>query len=75
MDKTGTRRLVAAIVRTAVEDWKKATRVLSKEPNNKKAKERIKELEEFFQDDWYQILRALAGDSIPVDMLEVLRND
>ena len=75
MTKEGTRRLAIAIVQTAVEDWKKAKRVLSKAPDNKLAKKSIKELEEFFQGDWYQTLRGLAEDVIPVDMLEVLRND
>lgn len=72
LTESGCRHLAIAIVQTAVDDWKKADAICRQMPDNKIAKYDKKEMEEFFQSDWYQTLRAFAEDVIPVDMMEVL---
>ncbi len=73
MDRKGTGLLAAAIVNIAVNDWRKAQEMLQKEPGYVVALETVRETENFFQSDWYQMLREFAPDVIPVDIMEVLK--
>lgn len=75
LTQSGCRHLAIAIVQATVDDWKKANAVCEQIPDNRIAHCEKKELEEFFQSEWYQTLRAFAEDVIPTDMMEVLEND
>ena len=75
MDKSGTKRLVIEIVLQALHDYEKAEAILKRFPNSRRAKERIEEIEEFFESEWFQTLRALAPEIISEHILEDFKND
>ena len=71
-NKRSTALLASAIVNRAVHDWKDAKVMLKKVPTDRKALETIEEIEDFFGSKWYQLLRELAPEVIPKDMMRRL---
>ena len=51
--------LANAIIKQAVKDYEKALKRLARNPNNRKAKKDIEEIESFFTSEWYRILTDL----------------
>lgn len=72
MTKSGTALLATAIVNRAVGDWKDAKAMLEKVPTDEKSLATVEETEAFFRSTWYQDLRELSPDVIPVNMMRRL---
>ena len=51
-----------AIILRAVTDWRKATHWLQKCPESQSAQQVLKECEEFFLSNWFELLTNLDGD-------------
>ena len=75
MDKGGTKRLVTEIVMQALRDYEEATDLLRTYSGNRKAREQKEEIEEFFESEWFQDLRALAPETISERIFEEVKND
>ena len=56
--------LANAIILQAVEDYRKARKVLKKYPDNKEANDMIRDTESFFRSDWYCMLTDIDGDKL-----------
>jgi len=54
--------LANAIVLTAVEDYRKAIKRYSKNPDSKSAKAEVDSLEKFFRSQWYSVLTSVEGE-------------
>lgn len=65
MAKTSQRNLYEnlahAIVLTAVEDYQKALRRYSKNPDSRNTKADVDELERFLSSGWYSVLTSIEG--------------
>ncbi len=64
--------LMYGIVRAAVSDWKKAERMLERDPDNTEAKTLKKDCEDFFTGEEYADYYAYSDGGIPEDMMEAL---
>ena len=64
--------LMYGIIRLAVQDWKKALRMLEKDPDNTEAKSLKKDCEDFFTSDEYADYYAYSDGGIPQNMMEAL---
>ncbi len=73
LNRKGSAMLAAAIVRQALKEWKEAMDVLKKVPEDSKAWDTIRDVEDFFHSEWYRTLRELAPDVIPVNMIKKLK--
>lgn len=65
--------LAEQIVASAVKDWKDAMEILDVIPEDISSWETVLECEDFFRSDWYQTLRELSPDAIPVNMISFLK--
>lgn len=54
--------LANAIVKQAADDYRNARRLLIRMPDACPAKERIQDVERFFQSEWYQLLTSVDGE-------------
>ena len=54
--------LANAIVKQAADDYRNARRLLTRMPDAFQAKERIQDVERFFQSEWYQLLTSVDGE-------------
>lgn len=54
--------LANAIVLSAVEDYRKALRRLSKNPESKSTKADVDSMERFFRSSWYSVLTSVEGE-------------
>ena len=54
--------LANAIVLSAVEDYRKALKKYSRNPDSKSAKAEVDSLERFFRSQWYSILTSVEGE-------------
>ena len=54
--------LANAIVLQAVEDYRKARKVLKKYPDNREANDMIRDTESFFRSDWFGVLTEIDGE-------------
>lgn len=61
MDMVGAERLVQAIVRQAVQDWRNAKRRLRRAPDSLDALHIVADCENFFLSGWFNTLTDLDG--------------
>ena len=54
--------LANAIILQAVEDYRKARKVLKKYPDNREANDMIRDTESFFRSDWFGVLTEIDGE-------------
>lgn len=54
--------LANAIVLSAVEDYRKALKKYSQNPDSKSAKAEVDSLERFFRSQWYSVLTPVEGE-------------
>lgn len=54
--------LANAIVLSAVEDYRKALKKYSRNPDSKSTKAEVDSLERFFRSQWYSILTSVEGE-------------
>ncbi|MBO4394629.1 MAG: hypothetical protein J5800_09835 [Spirochaetales bacterium] len=73
LHRKGCSMLAVGIVRQAIKDWQDAVSYLEKNPGERGVQDQLDDTERFFLSDWYQELRELAPDVIPVNMMEALR--
>lgn len=71
LNSEGLEKLIIAIVKQAVSDWKDAMRVLSKLPDSKSAENRRLECETFFLSQYFYLLTGIDGQT----MLKKLEED
>ncbi len=62
MSVNGMKRLAAAIVECAVNDWNKAEELLKKNPEYMDAQETQREIEHFFGSGWFTLLCEINPD-------------
>ena len=65
--------LAIQVVAVAVKDWEEAMEKLSIVHDDGIAWGTVVECEDFFRSDWYQTLRELAPEEIPVNMISFLK--
>lgn len=56
--------LANAIILQAVKDYRRALRLLSKNPQSCSAAAAAKEMERFFRSDWYATLTSVDGEML-----------
>lgn len=54
--------LANAIILTAVDDYRRALKKYSKNPDSKSAKVEVDSLERFFRSQWYSVLTSVEGE-------------
>ena len=54
--------LANAIILTAVDDYRRALKKYSKNPDSKSAKAEVDSLERFFRSQWYSVLTSVEGE-------------
>lgn len=62
LNRDGAYALAEAIVKTAIKDWKKAMRVLKRNPNSYQADVRRINCETFFLSDYFYLLTGVDGN-------------
>lgn len=73
LHRKGAAMLASAVVRQALKEWMAAMEVLKKVPEDNRAWDTVKEVEDFFRSDWYRTLKELSPDTLPVNMIEKLK--
>lgn len=68
MIDSGYSKLAAAIVGQAIKEYKTALNQLKTNPNNRIALANIDEIKQFFNSQWFQLLRELAPEQIPLEI-------
>ena len=53
--------LANAIILLAVKDYRRALKLLSKNPHSRSAIAAVNEMERFFRSDWYETLTSVDG--------------
>lgn len=53
--------LANAIILSAVKDYRRALRLLSKNSNSRSTMAAVNEMERFFRSDWYETLTSVDG--------------
>lgn len=53
-----------AIILQAVKDYRRALKLLSKNPHNRSAMAAVNEMERFFRSDWYETLTSVDGEML-----------
>lgn len=56
--------LANAIILSAVKDYRRALRLLSKNPHSRSAMTAVHEMERFFRSDWYETLTSVDGEML-----------
>ena len=69
LDEEGCERLIAAIIRLAMNDYKAALKQLKRDPNSQGAKREIIKLRIFFRSSYYEKLCSMPGNQV-IRMLE-----
>lgn len=54
--------LANAIILTAVDDYRRALKKYSKNPDSKSVKAEVDSLEKFFRSQWYSVLTSVEGE-------------
>ena len=54
--------LANAIILNAVDDYRRALKKYSKNPDSKSAKAEVDSLERFFKSQWYSVLTSVEGE-------------
>ena len=54
--------LANAIILTAVDDYRRALKKYSQNPDSKSAKAEVDSLERFFRSQWYSVLTSVEGE-------------
>ena len=54
--------LANAIILTAVDDYRRALKKYSKNPDSKSAKAEVDSLERFFRSQWHSVLTSVEGE-------------
>ncbi len=67
--------LANAIIEQAVRDYVKTLKKLKRNPDNKKAKEDLRELESFFFSEWYRVLTDLNATYLLRKVREQLESE
>jgi len=75
MNTEGSRLLAVGIVWQALKDYQKAQETLALVPDHLPSELTTKEVELFFQSDWFLELREFAPDIISENILEDFKND
>ena len=60
----GAELLVQAIVLQAMEDYRRARRILSRRPDRESARLMVRDVERFFRSVWFSCLTGLDGKEI-----------
>ena len=53
-----------AIILLAVKDYRRARKLLSKNPHSRSAIAAVNEMERFFRSDWYETLTSVDGEML-----------
>ena len=56
--------LANAIILLAVKDYRRALKLLSKNPYSRSAMAAVNEMERFFRSDWYETLTSVDGEML-----------
>jgi hypothetical protein len=56
--------LANAIILLAVKDYRRALKLLSKNPHSRSAIAAVNEMERFFRSDWYENLTSVDGEML-----------
>ena len=56
--------LANAIILLAVKDYRRALKLLSKNPHSRTAMAAVKAMERFFRSDWYETLTSVDGEML-----------
>ena len=56
--------LANAIILLAVKDYRRALKLLSKNPHSRSAMVAVNEMERFFRSDWYETLTSVDGEML-----------
>ena len=56
--------LANAIILLAVKDYRRALKLLSKNPHSRSAMASVIEMERFFRSDWYETLTSVDGEML-----------
>lgn len=56
--------LANAIILLAVKDYRRALKLLSKNPHSRSAMAAVNEMERFFRSDWYETLTSVDGEML-----------
>lgn len=56
--------LANAIILLAVKDYRRALKLLSKNPHSQSATTAVNEAERFFRSDWYETLTSIDGEML-----------
>ena len=56
--------LANAIILSGVKDYRRALRLLSKNPQSRSAMAAVNEMERFFRSDWYETLTSVDGEML-----------
>lgn len=56
--------LANAIILLAVKDYRRALKLLSKNPHSRSAMAAVNEMERFFRSDWYETLTSVNGEML-----------
>lgn len=56
--------LANAIILLAVKDYRRALKLLSKNPHSRSAMTAVNEMERFFRSDWYETLTSVNGEML-----------
>ena len=56
--------LANAIILLAVKDFRRALKLLSKNPHSRSAMAAVNEMERFFRSDWYETLTFVDGEML-----------
>lgn len=67
--------LAAAIIRTAVTDYRETAEELLRHPRNEDAKSAKQELVRFFRSDWFAVLSDTDGEILMIQIERLVQND
>lgn len=56
--------LIEAIIRKASKDYQFAVKKLAKNPDNWQAQDLLREVEEFFRSDWFEMMTGADGERL-----------
>ena len=56
--------LANAIILLAVKDYRRALKLLSKNPHSRSTMAAVNEMERFFRSDWYETLTSVDGEML-----------
>ena len=72
-NESGFEMLANAIVKQAADDYRKAHKMLLKDPKNPTARKWIREVEEFLRSQWFDALTDVDGEYILQKLKEEVR--